>query len=137
MKMFEYFGTTADIGIIAYGKSLEELFENAAKAVFNIMCNIEKVIPKEKKVIEISEEDIDLLFVAWLSSLLAYKDIYNMMFSKFNVKIENKYRLIGEVYGEEVKDYHELKTEVKAITYHNLEIGKREDLWVAKFVVDV
>ncbi len=137
MKSFEYFETTADIGIIAYGKSLEEMFENAAKAVFNIMCDIERVNPKEKKVVEIQEEDIDLLLVAWLSTLLAYKDIYNMMFSKFKVKIEDKYRLYGELYGEEAKEEHVLKTEVKAITYHNLEIKKENDLWIAKFVVDV
>ncbi len=137
MKSYEYFETTADIGIIAYGKNLNELFENAAKAVFNLMCNLEKVSPKEKKEIVVEEEEIDLLLVAWLSSLLAYKDIYNMMFSKFRVEIKNKYRLVGEAYGEEASESHELRTEVKAVTYHNLEIKKKDDLWVARFIVDV
>ncbi len=140
MKRYEYFETTADIGIIAYGRDLNELFENAALAVFDIMCNVEKVNPKEEREINVEEEDLGDLLVSWLTELLALKDIENILFGKFDVNIENKnkkYILNAKAYGEKAKEEHELETEVKAITYHKMEIKKEDGLWKAKFIVDI
>ena len=135
MKKFEYFETTADIGIIVYGENLEELFENAALAMFSVMCNVDRVKAENRKEVKVEAEDIESLLVQWLTSLLALRDIYGMMFSKFSVNINN-FRLSGEAWGEETKDEHELKVEVKAVTYHNLEVRKN-DIWKAKLILDI
>ncbi len=140
MKRYEYFETTADIGVVAYGKDLSELFENCALAVFDIMCNVKKVSPKEVREINVEEEDLGDLLVSWLTELLAIKDIENMLFGKFEVKIDRKngkYILSGKAYGEKAKKEHEPETEVKAITYHRMEIKKEDSLWKAKFIVDI
>ncbi len=140
MKRYEYFETTADIGIIAYGRDLNELFENCALAVFDIMCNVEKVSPKEVREIKVEEENIEDLLVTWLTELLAIKDIENLLFGKFKVEIKNKngkYIIEAKAYGEKAKEEHELETEVKAITYHKMEIKKENSTWKAKFIVDI
>ena len=36
-KKFEFFEVTADVGIRSYGKTLEEAFENAALAMFEVI----------------------------------------------------------------------------------------------------
>ena len=135
MKKFEFFETTADIGIIAYGRSLEELFENAALAMFAVMCNVNKVKPGERKEVKIKADGLESLLVQWLTSLLALRDIHGMMFSKFKVNIKN-HELLGEAFGEETKEEHELEVEVKAVTYHELEI-KKNDIWKARVILDI
>jgi SHS2 domain-containing protein len=134
---YEYFDVTADVGIDAYGESLDELFENAALAMFGVMCNPARVRPLKKKMVRVSAGDLEGLLREWLTQLLGLKDIYGMMFSKFKVSVdEERLRAKGEAWGEETRDLHEIKTEVKAVTYHMMEV-KKNDAWHARFVLDV
>ncbi len=137
MEPFEYFDVTADVGIVARGKTLEELFVNSAKAMFNIMVNLEKVRPLEAIDFELSSSSLEELFLDYLTYLLALKDIHGMFFSDFEVEIDDKnFKLKAIARGEKTREEHEIETEVKAVTYHLMEI-KKNDFWYAKFVVDV
>lgn len=142
MKKFEILEyPTADTGFIAYGKDLNELFENAALATYEIMVNTYKVEPKIKKEVEIEAIDLHQLMFKWINELLYFLDTEILVFSKFKVKIENveeKYFLKAEVYGEKVdREKHEIKTLVKACTYHKMRIEKKEDFWVAEVILDI
>ncbi len=137
MDMYEYFDVTADVGIIARGRALDELFVNSARAVFNVMANLDKIKPVKEVSFEINSNSIEELVLDYLTYLLALKDIHGMLFSEFKVEIdENNFKLRGIARGDEIKEEHEIKTEVKAITYHLMEI-KKNKLWEVKFVVDV
>lgn len=134
---YRYFDVTADVGAEAYGETLDELFENAALAMFNVMCNTDKVTPAMKKKIKVSAGDLEGLLREWLTYLLGLKDIYGMMFSRFKARVDvESMTLEGWVWGEETKESHEIKTEVKAVTYHMMRI-KKNRLWQARFVLDV
>ncbi|AEF95749.1 archease [Methanotorris igneus] len=139
--MFKYFETTADMGIIAEGKTLEEAFSNAAKGLFNLMVDIEKVEKKEKRTIEVSADNLCDLLCDFLTELLILHDSEFLVFSEFDVKIdkeEETYHLKCTAYGEEFdKEKHEPKEEVKAITYHKMEVKQEGDKWVVKFIVDL
>lgn len=54
MKKFEYFDVTADIGFRAYGESLDEAFENAGLAIFNIISDTSNISPKIARSFEIT-----------------------------------------------------------------------------------
>ncbi len=82
---FEFFDVTADIGVIAYGRNLNELFENAALAMFDVMCNVQKVSPREVRDVSLKSGDLLELLNGWLTELLAIRDIEGMMFGKFEV----------------------------------------------------
>jgi len=135
---FRYFEHEADIGIIGEGSSLDSAFEEGAKAMFNVMCDIKQVTPSKSIEISATAEKDDELFVEWLNQLLAAADMNDMMFSEFKItKLKNGI-LEGLAKGEKLKDKkHKLKTQVKAATYSNLEVGKKGDLFFAKCVVDV
>lgn len=134
---YKYFDVTADVGVEVFGESLNELFEDAALAMFAVMCNPAKVKPREKQKIQVSAADLEGLLREWLTQLLGLKDIYGMMFTKFKVRVdEEKLTLEGEAWGEETMDYHEIKTEVKAVTYHMMEIKRNHD-WHGRFILDV
>lgn len=134
---FEYFEVTADVGIYAYGESLNELFENAALAMFGVMCNTAKVKCKKEKKVEVRAGDLESMLGEWLTALLGLRDIYSMMFCKFKVEIDEKlFFLKGSACGEATKEEHEIATEVKAVTYHRMEI-KKNKTWRARFILDV
>jgi len=138
MKEFEYFSVTADVGIIARGRSIEELFLNCAKAMFNVMVDITKVKPIKEVEVEASGVSLEELLLDYLTNLLALKDIHGMFFSEFEVRInERDLKLTGKARGEETKPEHEVETEVKAVTYHKMKIERKNDIWKATFVVDV
>jgi len=133
---YEIFDHEADIGIRGFGKTLEEAFENGAKAMSSIMVELETVEPKVKKEIECDAEDEEALFVTWLNQIRALLDIDGMVFSEFKVEIREN-RLKGWAKGE-VLDHkkHTLGEDVKAATYHLLKIEKKER-YMVQCIVDL
>lgn len=136
---FETFEHTADIGIRGIGKTMEQAFEEAAKAMFSVMVNIKAVEPTKgiKLIIQIGGMKKDGLFVEWLNRLVAEKDISGMMFSKFKVKIDDK-RLVGTAWGELFDPKkHKPEVEVKAATYSQLKVEKKKGKWIAQCILDI
>jgi SHS2 domain-containing protein len=139
MKKFEFFDNTADVGIKAYGRTLEEAFENSALAVFEVMTDTSKVDPVEERKVTIDGIDLENLLYRWIESLLVYYDSELMLFSKFKVKIDqDNMRLEGEAWGEKFnEEKHEKRTLVKAMTYSLMSINKVGDMYEIIFVVDI
>lgn len=134
---FEVFPHQADVGIRGFGETLEEAFENGAKALFSLMAEASKVKPKKEVSIQAQAEDKEALFVEWLNELLAEADLQDMVFSRFEVKIENN-ELQGKAWGEILDPKkHEIKIEPKGATYANLKVEKQRARWVAQCIVDV
>ena len=134
---YETFDHEADIGIRGFGGTIAEAFENAAVALYSVMVNVHRVIPKERRIVKASAPDRELLLVEWLNALLSQSDIERMVFSKFEVKI-NGTSLIGTAWGEILdRERHQAHVEVKGATYHMLSVQEREDGYVAQCVVDV
>ena len=127
MKKFEYFEVTADIGFKAYGKTLNEAFENAGLAIFNIISDTDGIAPSNEISFEVtSEDDVSLLY-DFLEELLFYHEVEFMLFSEFHVEIDRDFHLNATIKGEAINwDKHERKTEIKAITFHKMEVKKTD-----------
>ena len=128
----------ADVAFEAFGKTLEEAFSNAALAMFEVQTDIEKVKPSISKDIEIESENKESLLFDWLSELIYLRDIENMFFSKFEIKIEknDKFKLTGKIYGEKIGE-HELRTEVKGVSYQLMKIEEKPNEFKVRVILDV
>ncbi len=135
MKKYEYFEATADIGLRAYGNDMNEAFENAGLAIFNIISDTSLIIPERKIEFEVtSEDDVSLLY-DFLEELLFYHETEFMLFSRFDVEIDEKFHLKAVIYGEAIDwDRHERKTEIKAITFHKMAVKKTDSVEVQAIV---
>ena len=123
MKNFEYFDVTADIGFKAYGENLNEAFENAGVAMFNVITDVEDVVPSKDISFEITSEDYVSLLYDYLEELLFFHEVEFMLFGEFHVEIDENLHLKATIKGEEINwDKHERKTEIKAITFHKMEV---------------
>jgi SHS2 domain-containing protein len=101
--------TTADVAFEAYGKDLNELFANAALAMFEVMINTKQVEPKIERKVKAEGNDLQSLMFNWLNSLLVFVDSENLAFSEFKVKVDEKnFKLEGICKGEEMnREKHE------------------------------
>ena len=140
MKPFEYLEHTADVKFRAYGRTLEDLLGNSAKALFNAMIDTSTVDVKEIWKLELSADDLEELTYSWLSELLFLFEVETAVFSTFDVKLyreDGKWRLDAEICGEKIDlGRHFFDCEVKAVTLHEFEVRK-EDGWMAQVILDV
>jgi len=141
-KKFEFLEHIADAYIAAYGRTLEEAFENAALAMFEVMTDTSKVEAKVERTLEASGYDEYELLYDWLEKLLIEYYSDNLIFSKFKVEsIERTpegFRLRGKAMGEVFDpSRHESRVEVKAVTYSLMEIYRKNKIYVLKFVLDI
>jgi len=147
MLKYEQFEHQADVGIRGYGKTIEEAFENGARAMFGVMVNLVKVEPKQEIEIKCEAANLEELLVEWLNKLLAEAGIENFIFSDFKIKEIKKtnsiYKLSGLAKGEELDPKkHEPKVEVKAATYSQLKVEKKDynppaTRYIVQTIVDV
>lgn len=143
MKKYKYLEHTADIKFQAFGKTLEEVFENSALAMFNSMSE-DKIKTEEKKEIEVEGKDLESLMYNFLEELLFLFDSEGFFLSKVKkIKIKEekeKYFLESLVLGGNVeKDEIEIHIDIKAVTYNDMFIkfDEKKKVWISQVVVDV
>ncbi len=135
---FEILEHTADVGIVAHGSSLAELFANAAAGMFTVMADLEGVRQTEERRIEVEGRDRERLMVRWLTELLYYLDAEEMLFSRFAVDEASDTRLQARVFGERIDpERHRLHFGVKAVTHHMLEISSEDGGYRAQVLLDI
>jgi len=135
---FEILEHTADVGIVAHGDSLAELFANAAIGMFAIMAELEGVRQTEERRIEVEGRDHEGLMVRWLTELLYYLDAEELLFSRFVVEEVSETRLRARAFGERIDaERHRLHFGVKAVTRHMLEVAQEEDGYRAQVLFDI
>lgn len=141
-KQYEYLEHTADAKFRAYGKSLEETFENAALAMFNVIIDTGKISGSTEKNVSVESHDLENLLVDWLSELLYIFEVDEIAFQEFRVQEilekNGKYFLKAKAIGEKFEGKNlPFETEIKAVTYNQLELCKTSEGWVAQVVVDL
>ena len=127
MKRFEFIEHTADVGLVAYGKTLAEAFANAAYGMFSIIAGLKTVKETESRTLEISEDDYEALLFEWLNSLLYFFDVETLLLKRFDIIYLDKNRLKAVCYGEKYdSSRHRLQAGVKAATYHMLKVDEQK-----------
>ena len=135
MKKFEYFDVTADIGFKSYGNSLNEAFENAGLAIFNIISDTSDIDGEIEKSFEVTSEDEVSLLYDYLEELLFLHETEFMLFSEFHVDIDDNLHLKATIKGEGIDwDKHDRKTEIKAITFHKMDVKKTNHVMLQAIV---
>ena len=134
MKEYEILEHTTDLKIRAFGKTKEELFSNLLKGIFlaarpEIKDKIEKI--KKVKIRSIDEQG---LLVDFLSEALTLSDINNEAYFEVRFKKLTETELEAEILGQSIKKFG---LEIKAVTYHGLEIKKVRGLWEATVLFDI
>jgi SHS2 domain-containing protein len=134
---WEHFPHDADVGVRGFGATAAEAFEQAALALTAVVTNAE-VEPKILVEVKCEAPDIELLLAEWLNAIIYEMAVRRMLFSRFNVSIEDA-RLEGMLWGEPVDvARHAPACEPKGATYTALKVAAdKNGSWSAACVVDV
>ncbi len=138
MKQFEIIDISGDVGIKAFGGSIEEVFKNSAIGMYSLITDLKGV--KGQKTINISSESNSLegLLVSWLNELIFHFDAYNFIGKDIVILEMSDRKLKANVKGEEFDpERHERKLLIKAATYHRLKVEKVRDIWEADIIFDI
>ncbi len=126
---------TADVGIRAYGSTLNELFANAAEGMFSLIADLESVKPVGEIEVRLAAEDVPTLLLRWLSELLFIHETQRLLLAAFEVQLDGT-SLRGRARGETIdKRRHELKLVIKAVTRHRLTVDPHKG--IAEVIFDI
>lgn len=130
----------ADIAYEAYGKDLNEMFENAALAIFELSADIKTIDARKKLEVKLENEKIENLLYDFLSEILFLKDSRYMVFKKVKVEINEgkKYQLKAVLEGDTINPQkQQLENDIKAVTMHMFEVKKTKNWHRATVVLDI
>ena len=139
---FEFLEHTADVYIRAHGKTMEEAYENAALAMFEVMTDTDKIAQMQEETLEVEAEDQYALLYNWLEALLVKFETENMLYSKFQItnweETDETFKFKAKIWGEKFEPQkHPQKVGVKAVTYHRMVIIRERDRVVLEFILDI
>ncbi len=135
---WETFEHEADVGVRGRGATLAEAFAGAATALTAVICDPRTVQPREAVIIACAAPELELLLVDWLNALVFEMATRHMLFSRFEVTIEDG-TLEARAWGEAVDvGRHQPAAEVKGVSFCELRVARQVDgSWLAQCVVDV
>lgn len=137
---YEYLDHTADAEFIAYGATLDEAFVNAARATFALIVDPGRVKPAVSREVHLTSESLDYLLYDWIAELLYVEEVDRLVFSRFEVRIagrEGGYVLDGRAWGEKISPEHEISLHIKAVTYHDLRVEKKNSKYEVQVLLDI
>ncbi|MBN1756021.1 archease [bacterium] len=134
---YRYLEHTADQGLEAWGKNFQELFTNAAYGMLDIILNRSKAFKKRAINISLNADNIELLLVKWLSEVNYIT--HNFIPVEIEIKSISNKLLNADLWGEAYNvQRHQILTEIKNVTYHQLLVEKLPDNhYHAKVIFDL
>jgi len=127
---------TSDVMFEARGRDLAEAFENAAEAMFSVICKLDEVSGKKSLEIAVRGKNKEELMINWLQELIGLVDTEGMFFSKFKILEIDDNHLKAKISGERISPEKE-ETVVKAVTYHNFSFRKTKRGYIVRTVLDI
>ncbi|UCD89575.1 MAG: archease [Desulfobacterales bacterium] len=129
---------TADFGIHVFGSDSKTLFSNAVVAMFDLLTNINSLKGREYIDLEISGEDWADLMVNWLRETLFLWNGREMLVKTASIQSLTQQTLSAKVTVDPYDpERHAIKTEIKAVTYHQIQVYRNPAGWEAKIIFDV
>lgn len=130
---------SADFVFEAHGVNISELFANCALACFFAMTDPATVDPVKSFKLEVEGHRIEDLLYNFIAELIFIKDAEKVFLSQFDIDISPDNAILKAVVGGEPIDYnkHIIKTDVKAVTYHELRVWTDKEGYSARMILDL
>jgi SHS2 domain-containing protein len=137
---FEPVDHTADAAIRGWGRDLPELFAAMARGLFDVIARPDSVKAVRARAVELRAETIDELLHDWLEALNTSHQVRGELYRDFDVRVEDAdgFQLKARVHGERIDPArHELRVEVKAVTWHGLSVRRTDRGFEAYVLLDI
>ena len=137
-KKYRLIDHTADFGIQVFGSDPQELFTNAALALFDVITEMGELTGHDSCHIRISGEDWSDLMVNWLREILYLWNGKERLVKSVQILSLTEKKIAAKIYFDAyMPDHHTIKTEVKAVTYHQIQVKRSPSGWEARIIFDI
>ncbi len=137
-KPYRLISHPADLGMEVWGKDLPDLFAQAGWAFFDVMVEARGIKLRQERAITSEAPDLEALLVAWLGELLYIFETEHLVFGRLSIQTMTPQTLSAIGWGESLDPKkHQVKTVVKAVTYHQLRIWEAKGFWRARVIFDL
>jgi len=134
----ETFDHTADVGLTARADSPEELLEALAECMCDLICPRQNIAPGSIRTIAVEAPDFEALTVDFLEAVLGAIQTDRFAVAVVKVVGISQTEAAAELTGADLDPQrHEILTEIKAVTYHELEVVERDGQWTARVILDL
>ena len=129
---------TADLGIMVHGTDIKNLFERAALAMIQIMV-MSRPAGKTKSIkLSLDGQDLAELMVRWLGEILYLFEGEKELVTGIGIDSISPSHLDATLESVSFDpDLHEILREIKAVTYHQIEVAKKDACWEARIFFDL
>ncbi len=129
---------TADIRMEAFGSSLEELFVNAALGLTSLLSIEPPSGPAETHSVSLDADDVDGLLVDWLREIHFLHEARRFVPVDVAIHALSETALEADIRGRTApEDAEGPEVEIKAVTYHEASVRRREDGYAARVLFDI
>ena len=137
-KTYHLIDHTADFGIQVFGSDSQELFTNAALALFDVITEVDALKGDDSCNIKASGEDWSDLMINWLREILYLWNGREMLVKSVQVLSLSEHNISAKIYFDAyLPDRHTIKTEIKAVTYHQIQVKRSPSGWKAQIIFDI
>jgi len=129
---------TADIGLEIWGRSLNIFFEQAGEGLRDILFGPVSGTPEICRRIEVSGQDSGQLLVNWLNEFLFLWETENLIPVEINVieaSPDHMVAWVGGIFFDPAR--HGIEREIKAATYHQLQVKEENGEWRGRIFLDL
>jgi SHS2 domain-containing protein len=135
---YEVIDHTADFGIRVFGTDAKDLFANAGRVLFGQITDTASLGGGETVSLEVAGSDWPDLMVNWLRELLYLWSGKGLLIRDIDVEEICETRVAARLRGECFDpNRHAVKSEIKAVTYHQIAVTQGADEWWATVIFDV
>ncbi|MFC1877652.1 archease [Thermodesulfobacteriota bacterium] len=134
---YELIDHTADFGIHVFGDNPKDLFQNAAMALIDQLVETADLLAREERRIAIQGNDWPDLIVNWLREIL-YLWVGEEIFAQsVQIKSMTENSLTAHLWVDPFSsERHTLISEIKAVTYHQVQVFETGNRWEANVIFD-
>jgi len=135
---YELIDHTADIGIHVTGGNIKDLFETAARAMYEQIVDMDQLKGSHTRKFQVSGIDRADLLINFLRELLSAWTIDNLLVKQIYInEIDNNHLTADITCDTYIPKTHEILMDIKAVTYHGISVDRTDDGWQATIIFDV
>lgn len=134
-NIYEVVAHTADLQLIIYGATKEELFEHAVQSMFEVLKPRYSTETLIEYTVQVTSADIELLLADFLSEALYLSDAHTLAFKQAKIISLTNTEVKATLFGSKITGFEVV--EIKAVTYHDLQVRHENNHWRAQVVFDI
>jgi protein archease len=135
--MYEFVDHPSEAMVRVTAKNVNGVFEDAAKALFDLMTDINTVKPDRDFNIHLNSEDKALLLIDWLNRLIWIHEVENVFLCRFKVSAQPAWSVTAQAWGQSITPEQERRLHAKSATYGQLQWKETSQGHEVQFVIDI